>query len=195
MDNGLLFELEEIALFDYTIQLIPDEPMFKLASNLKEEAKKICSKGQTTVGTQPHISLVNFSMLEKNEAAFIVLIESILANHPKITSKATKLSVFENSGTMYIELENVEDIKQFAKELQVLLKTSKLTYKTIGITTTPHITILKNLFGKQLDELLTILAKTPILEQEFYCSKLRIKKMQQGTFYKKQEWNLPFLGE
>lgn len=190
----MLFELEEIALFDYTIQLIPDEPVFKLASNLKQEAKKICGKSQTTVGTQPHISLINFSMLEKNEAAFIVLIESILANHPKITSKATKLSVFENSGTIYIELENVEAIKQFAKELQMLLKTSTLTYKTVGISTTPHITILKNLFGKQLEEVLTALTKIPIEEQEFCCPELRMKKMEHKTFYKKYEETWPFLG-
>lgn len=195
MDNGLLFELEKIALFDYTIQLIPDKSMSKLASNLKEEAKKICSKGYTSVGTQPHISLVNFSMLEKNEAPLLAIIESILANHPKIISRATKLSVFENSGTIFINLENVEAIKQFAKELQVLLKTSNLTYKAVGITTTPHITILKNLFGKQLDELWTALAKIPIMEQEFYCSHLRIKKMQQRTFYKEKERTLPFLGK
>lgn len=68
MDSGLLFELEKIALFDYTIQLVPDNQVNELALNLKKAAKNIYGKGHTSVGTQPHISLVNFSMLEKNEA-------------------------------------------------------------------------------------------------------------------------------
>lgn len=61
----MLFELEEIALFDYTIQLIPDNQVNELALNLKKEAKNICDKGYTSIVTQPHISLLNFSKLEK----------------------------------------------------------------------------------------------------------------------------------
>ena len=61
----MLFELEEIALFDYTIQLIPDNQVNELALNLKKEDKNICGKGYTSIVTQPHISLLNFSKLEK----------------------------------------------------------------------------------------------------------------------------------
>jgi hypothetical protein len=68
LDNGLLFELAKIAVFDYTIQLIPDNQVNELALNLKKEAKNICDKGYTSIVTQPHISLFNFSKLEKNEA-------------------------------------------------------------------------------------------------------------------------------
>jgi hypothetical protein len=45
LDNALLFELEEIALFDYTIQLIPDNQVNELALNLKKEDKNIFGKG------------------------------------------------------------------------------------------------------------------------------------------------------
>jgi 2'-5' RNA ligase len=169
----------------YNLRIVPKNPVFNDAINYKNKVKNVFGK-QPLSGSIPHMTIGEF-LMDMSYENILKKAFNQLSQIPKFKLKANNLGVFDNSHTLYINIEKSSKFHELQKFLKIIwIRDLHRKLNSLKLSSTPHITISKFKNRTMMLENLELL-KTSNYQKEFYVDNLVLTSR-----YNYETWNWEF---
>lgn len=155
---------------DHLIVISPPDEIMSLAWEIKREVEKIIGVYKSRTST-PHITICKSVLTTGNEGRITEQWQSLFIAIPAFRMRVKGLKVFETSGTLYLETDYPEELKEIRKELYIKNKELRISKQFYSLISTPHITIGRGLSKESLNKLEDYISKR-VCDKEFYVKDL-----------------------
>lgn len=148
---------------DYLMVISPPDEIMSIANELKRTVSDTIGHYKSR-GSIPHITFCKSLLTTDREEKIISEWEKLFSTLPvfKITVKGLK--VFESSGTLFLETDYPEELRNIRTRFQLKNKELKISKKGYHLISTPHITIARGLNSNALTKLESLIS-------DFSCEK------------------------
>ena len=138
-------------ILDYLIVISPPPEIKSIVSELKRDVGKILGRSYKYKNSVPHLTICKTVLTTDREERIVSEWNSMIEEQGSFTLQVNEIKIFESSGTIYLDTDFPDSLKEIQRKFYILNKELRISKKGYHLISKPHITIGSGLEKEELE--------------------------------------------
>lgn len=128
-------------ILDYLIVISPPQEIKSLVTELKRDIGRVLERSYKYKNSVPHITVCKTVLTTDREERIVSGWNSMIEEQDSFTLQVNEIKTFESSGTIYLETDFPDSLKEIQRNFYIMNKELRISKKGYHLISKPHITI------------------------------------------------------